>query len=51
MGWHVFISICLGIAGTCVAAAFGAPSELAALMGLVVFAAYWGVWLLCEDWL
>lgn len=50
MGWHLFFSICLGIAGTCVSAAFGLGSELSALIGLIIFMAYWGIFLITEDW-
>lgn len=38
---HLFISICLGVVGTLVSAAFGATPAWAAGIGLIVFAAYW----------
>lgn len=49
MGWHLFISICLGVAGTLVSAAFGLSSNVAALIGLIIFLAYWGVWIIVID--
>lgn len=50
MGWHLFFSLCLGTAGGCIAAAFGLPPDLSALIGLIVFMAYWGVFLCWEEW-
>lgn len=49
MGWHLFVSICLAIAGTLVSAAFGVSSGMAALIGLLIFAAYWGVCIIVVD--
>lgn len=43
MGFHLFVSICLAIVGTLVSAAFGVGAGLAALIGVIVFLAYWGV--------
>lgn len=48
MGLHVFISICLGIVGALVSAAFGLTPGLSALIGLIIFCLYWGV---CVIWI
>lgn len=47
MGWHLFISICLALAGGCIAAAFGVGSGTAAIIGVLIFLVYWGV---CTLW-
>lgn len=49
MGIHWFISIALAIAGTLVSAAFGVDNYVAALIGVVIFLAYWGVCLILVD--
>jgi preprotein translocase subunit SecF len=41
MGWHLFISICPGVVGTTVSAAFGTTPAWAAGIGLIVFVVYW----------
>jgi hypothetical protein len=49
MGLHLFISVCLGIVGTLVSAAFGLTPGMSALVGLVVFLLYWGVCIIIVD--
>jgi hypothetical protein len=52
MGLHLFISICLAVAGTLVSAAFGIETWMCALIGLIIFGLYWGVcviWVSLED--
>jgi len=49
MGIHIFISVCLGIAGALVSAAFGVTPQLSALIGLIIFGLYWGVCIFVVD--
>lgn len=49
MGFHLFISICLGVVGTLVSLAFGVDPGWSVLIGGIVFAAYWGVCIIFID--
>lgn len=49
MSFHLFVSVALAVAGTLVSSAFGMETHVAALIGLVIFLAYWGVCLIFVD--
>ena len=46
MGWHLFVSICLGLVGGIVCTLFGVSVGMSALVGAVIFGLYWGICLL-----
>lgn len=49
MGLHLFISAALAIAGGLVAAAFGCTALWSVIIGVIVFALYWGVCIIIVD--